>query len=198
MRAMDIQKMQSILMARGIRVLDDDPVFLLVALNEVLLEEMTKKHQQTFNDVDEKVVGKLSAIVTQTVSQIAGKEAEARTATAITKKVMWMVGGGLAGIAMFSLGMSYGAVYTTWTTPAWIERGKLLSVLSSALLKTPIGGVGLIVIALTLTFLQKTLTDIIAEDNNEEIKPIMKFFVYVFAAVFAATGLWISFLVVFK
>lgn len=195
---MDIQKLQSILMARGIRVFDDDPVFILVALNEVLLEEMTKKHQQTFNEVDERVVGKLSAIVTQTVSQIAGKEAEARAATAITKMVMWMVGGGLAGIAMFSLGMSYGAVYTTWTTPAWIERGGLSSVLSSALLKTPIGGIGFIVIALTLVFLQKALANIIAEDNNEEIKPVMKSFVYAFAAAFAATGLWISFLVVFK
>lgn len=185
--------MQSILMARGIRVSDDDPMFILLALNEAVLEEMTKKHQQTFNDVDKKVVEQLSVIVNQTVSQIAGKEAEARAAIATTQKVMWMIGGGLAGLVMFGLGVSYGAIYSTWTNPLWISRTGLLSVLSSALLKAPVGGVGCIAITLTLVFLQKNVTDLLA--GNEADEQVLKILVYLCAAIFAAMGLWLSFLV---
>lgn len=190
---MDIKKMQAILMARGTRISDDDPLFILLALNEVVLEEMTKKHQQTFNDVNKKVVEKLSAIVNQTVSQIAGKEAEARAAIATTKKAIWMIGGGLAGLAMFGLGVSYGATYSTWTNPLWINRTGLLSVLSSALLKAPVGGVGCIAIALTLVFLQINVTDLMVV--NEADEPVLKILVYLFAAAFAAMGLWLNFLV---
>jgi len=52
--AMDIQKMQTLLMEKGIRVANDDPIFTLLALNEVVLEDMTKKHQQALNSADAK------------------------------------------------------------------------------------------------------------------------------------------------
>lgn len=51
---MDIKKLQAILMTRGIRVTDDDPIFTLVALNESVLEDMTKKHQQALNSASAK------------------------------------------------------------------------------------------------------------------------------------------------
>lgn len=193
---MDVKKLQAILMSNGIRVNDDDPVFVLLALNEYVLAEMTKKHQETFKDVDERVVGKLSAIVNQTVSQVAGKEAEAKAATATTQKAMWMIGGGLAGLVMFGLGVSYGALYSTWTNPAWIDRNGLMSVVSSALLKAPTGGVGCIAIALTLFFLQKHLTDLMAENDADEL--VIRIIVYAIAATFAVMGFWLSFLVMFK
>lgn len=41
--------MQSLLMGKGIRISDDDPIFTLLVLNEVVLEDMTKKHQQALN-----------------------------------------------------------------------------------------------------------------------------------------------------
>lgn len=41
--------MQSLLMEKGIRISDDDPIFTLLVLNEVVLEDMTKKHQQALN-----------------------------------------------------------------------------------------------------------------------------------------------------
>ncbi|MDD4977305.1 MAG: hypothetical protein PHI29_01590 [Gallionella sp.] len=43
---MDIKKLQAVLMSRGIRVADDDPVFTLVALNEVALHEIVDAHQR--------------------------------------------------------------------------------------------------------------------------------------------------------
>ncbi|MHB1489788.1 MAG: hypothetical protein ACYCTH_04750 [Cellulomonas sp.] len=49
---MDIQKMQTLLMEKGIRVANDDPIFTLLALNEVVLEDMTKKHQQALNSAE--------------------------------------------------------------------------------------------------------------------------------------------------
>lgn len=49
--AMDIKKLQAILMSKGIRITDDDPVFTLVALNEAVLEDITKKYQQVHSDV---------------------------------------------------------------------------------------------------------------------------------------------------
>jgi hypothetical protein len=42
---MDIKKLQAILTSKGIRVADDDPVFTLVALNEVALHEIVDAHQ---------------------------------------------------------------------------------------------------------------------------------------------------------
>lgn len=51
---MDIKKLQAILMAKGIRVTDDDPIFTLVALNESVLEDMTKKFQQALNSASAK------------------------------------------------------------------------------------------------------------------------------------------------
>lgn len=48
---MDIKKLQATLLARGIRIKDDDPVFVLVALNEIVLEDMTKKYQQALLDI---------------------------------------------------------------------------------------------------------------------------------------------------
>jgi len=44
--------MQSLLMEKGIRVANDDPIFTLLALNEVVLEDMTKKHQQALNSAE--------------------------------------------------------------------------------------------------------------------------------------------------
>lgn len=41
--------MQSLLMEKGIRISDDDPIFTMLVLNEVVLEDMTKKHQQALN-----------------------------------------------------------------------------------------------------------------------------------------------------
>lgn len=46
--------MQSLLMEKGIRITNDDPIFTLLVLNEVVLEDMTKRHQQTLNSVDAK------------------------------------------------------------------------------------------------------------------------------------------------
>lgn len=192
---MDIKKLQTILQAKGIRVADDDPIFALVAFNEIILDEMSHKHQLAFREIDKKVIGELSAIVNQTVSQIAGKEAEAKTLVATTQKMMWVIGGGLAGLVMFGMGVSYGAIYSSWARPAWIDRHGLLSVLSTSLLNAPVGGVGCIVIALTLIFLQQNIIESVAE--NEEDSQVMKILVYLSAAVFAAMGFWLSFLVMF-
>lgn len=48
---MDIKKLQAILMSKGIRISDDDPVFTFVALNEAVLEDMTKKHQLALSNI---------------------------------------------------------------------------------------------------------------------------------------------------
>ena len=196
MSAMDITKLQSILMARGIRVADNDPVFTLVALNEVMLEEMSRKHQLAFRDIDKKVVGELSGIVTQTVNQIARKEAEARVVMADAKKIAWVVGGVLAGLAVFGLGVTYGVIYATWHVPAWIKQGGVFSELTSSLMRAPVGGVGFFVIALTLFLLQRSISDSISENEADEIA--MKIFVNLFAAIFAAMGAWLSFLMMFQ
>lgn len=193
---MDITKLQSILMARGIRVSDNDPVFTLVALNEVMLEEMSRKHQLAFRDIDKKVIGELSGIVNQTVNQIARKEAEARVVMADAKKIGWVVGGVLAGLAVFGLGVTYGVIYATWRVPAWIKHGGIFSELTSSLMRAPVGGVGFFVIALTLFLLQRSISDSISENEADEIA--MKIFVNLFAAIFAAMGAWLSFLVMFK
>lgn len=44
---MNIQRMQSILAGRGIRITPDDPIYALLAFNEVVLSEMTKQHLKT-------------------------------------------------------------------------------------------------------------------------------------------------------
>lgn len=196
MSVMDITKLQSILMARGIRISNDDPIFTLIALNEIVLDDMTNKHIQTFTEVDKRVVENLCAIVNKTVSQIAQSEAEARMVMATTKKAMWIIGGGLAGMGMFGLGVSYGAIYSTWTNPEWINRTGLLSVLTSALLKTPIGGVGLLVLALALIFLEKNITHSVAESDADET--VLKIIIYLSATIFSAAGFWLSFLMMFK
>lgn len=193
---MDIKKLQSILMAKGIRVADNDPVFTLVALNEVMLDDMSKKHQLAFCDIDKKVIGELSAIVNQTVSQIAGKEAEARMVMADAKKMAWVVGGVLAGLVVFGLGVSYGVIYATWHVPVWIKQGGFYSELTSSFMRAPVGGVGFFVIALTLFLLQGSISDSIAE--NEADETAMKIIVYLLAAIFAAMGAWLSFLVMFR
>lgn len=183
-------------MARGIRVSDNDPVFTLVALNEVMLEELSRKHQLAFRDIDKKVIAELSCIVNQTVSQIAGKEAEAKVVMADTKKIAWGVGGVLAGLAVFGLGVTYGVIYATWRVPTWIKQGGISSELTSSLMRAPVGGVGFFVIALTLFLMQKSISDSIAKNEADEIA--MKFFVNLFAAIFAAMGAWLSFLVMFQ
>lgn len=193
---MDITKLQSILMARGIRISNDDPIFTLIALNEVVLDDMTNKHIQTFTEVDKRVVENLCAIVNSAFTKIAEKEAEARVVTVTIKKVMWMIVGALAGMGMFGLGVSYGAIYSTWTNPEWINRTGLLSVLSSALLKTPVGGVGLLVLALTLIFLEKNITLSIAESDADET--VLKIIIYLSATIFSAAGFWLCFLVMFQ
>lgn len=192
---MDAKQMQSILLAKGIRIANDDPIFTLLALNEAVLDEVSRKHQMAFKEIDKKVIGELSAIVNQTVNQIAEIEAEARAEIATTKKVMWVIGGGLAGLALFGMGVSYGAIYSSWTRPVWINGGGLFSVLSASLLKAPVGGIGCIAIALTLVFLQGNITDSFAE--NEADMAATKILVYLSAAVFAAMGFWLSFLVMF-
>lgn len=188
--------MQSILMTRGIRISDDDPVFTLLALNELVLEEMTAKHQQTFDEIDQRVVENLCVIVNQTVTQIAGKEAETRKVIAATKNAMWLVVGGLTGMFMFAMGISYGSLYSTWRSPEWIDRTGVISTYSTALLKAPAGGIGCIVIALALAFLQKGFTELIAE--NQYDKSALKIPIYILATTFAAIGLWLNFLVIFK
>lgn len=144
----------------------------------------------------ESAKAELAQAVATTAQEVAHHIAEKEVAAATTKKAIWMVGGGLTGLAMFGMGVSYGAIYSAWTNPAWIDRSGLLSVLSSALLKTPTGGVGCIVIALTLLFLQKSLNDLIAKNEADETP--MKFLVYFFAAAFAVAGIWLSFLMMFK
>lgn len=196
MSVMDITKLQSILMARGIRISNDDPIFTLIALNEIVLDDMTNKHIQTFAEVDKRVVENLCAIVNSAVAKIAEKEAEARVVTVTIKKVLWMIGGGLAGMGMFGLGVSYGAIYSTWTNPEWINRTGLLSVLTSALLKTPVGGVGLLVLALTLFFLEKNITHSVAESDADETA--LKIIIYLSVTIFSAAGFWLCFLVMFK
>lgn len=51
MTVMDIKKLQGILMSKGIRIADNDPIFTLVALNEALLDDMAQKHQQMLNSM---------------------------------------------------------------------------------------------------------------------------------------------------
>lgn len=46
---MDIQQMQSLLQAKGIRIANDDPIFTLLALNEIALDDLTKRHHQELN-----------------------------------------------------------------------------------------------------------------------------------------------------
>lgn len=133
------------------------------------------------------VISTLSENVGRIAQQVAGN-------AAVAKKTTFVLFGLLAGLAMFGFGVSYGAVYSTWSNPLWINRTGLLSVLSSALLKAPTGGVGCILIALNLFFLQKNLTDLMA--GNEADEPVLKILVYLFAAVFAGMGLWLNFLVI--
>lgn len=194
---LDVKKLRAMLFEKNGMTFDEsDPIFSLVLLNEAVLEQMLTKQKQVTDEGGKKIIKELQTIVTTTVTQIAEKEAEARVVMTTTKKVMWMIGGGLVGMAMFGLGVSYGAVYSTWTNPAWIDRSGLLSVLSSALLKTPIGGVGCIAIALMLVFMQRNITDSFAE--NEADVPAIKILSYLFTAMFAALGLWLNFLMIFK
>lgn len=48
---MDIKKLQAILLSKGIRINDDDPVFTLVALNEAVLEDMIIKYQKVQSSI---------------------------------------------------------------------------------------------------------------------------------------------------
>jgi hypothetical protein len=48
---MDIKKLQAILLSKGIRINDDDPVFTLVALNEAVLEDMTINYQKVQSNI---------------------------------------------------------------------------------------------------------------------------------------------------
>jgi hypothetical protein len=42
----DIKKMQSILLAKGIRIADDDPLLTLLAMNEIALEDIREQYQR--------------------------------------------------------------------------------------------------------------------------------------------------------
>lgn len=47
----NIKKLQSSLLAKGIRIADDDPVFTLLAINEIVIGDELKKQRQAFNHV---------------------------------------------------------------------------------------------------------------------------------------------------
>lgn len=193
---LDVKKMRAMLFEKNGMAFDEsDPIFSLVLLNEAVLEEMLTKQKQVTDEGGKKIIKELQTIVTTTVTQIAEKEAGARVAMATTKKTIWMIGGGLAGLGIFGMGVSYGAIYSTWTNPAWIDRSGLLSVLSAALLKAPVGGIGCLVIALTLIFIQQNIIESVAE--NEADSQVINILVYLSAAVFAVMGFWLSFLVMF-
>lgn len=47
---MEIQQMQSLLLKQGIRIANDDPIFTLLALNEIVLDEMTERHRKKLDN----------------------------------------------------------------------------------------------------------------------------------------------------
>lgn len=169
------------------------------------MNELLPQKKSAFEDYATELIGdigvlnhnvkQLKADLPSMLQQIAAGASEVARIQTATKKTGWVVAGLLAGLAIFGMGVSYGAIYSTWSIPAWIDRNGLLSVLSAALLKAPVGGVGCIVIALALILLQRNIIDSLAE--NEEDTKVTKILVYFFAAVFAATGSWLSFLVMF-
>jgi hypothetical protein len=46
---MDLRKLQLALLSRGIRLKDDDPLFIILELNEMLFDELASKHLQEFD-----------------------------------------------------------------------------------------------------------------------------------------------------
>lgn len=69
---MDIKKLQSILISGGIRIADDDPVFTLVALNEAMLADMTRLHQQSLTvEKVKQFSGNQAAIIVTAICSLA-------------------------------------------------------------------------------------------------------------------------------
>lgn len=86
--------MQLMLMGKGIRVSDDDPLFAMIALNEIVLEDMTKKHWQTLNSASAKPLS----------SQTAGISCQAHHKSAVSGLKI------IAGASfVFACGMLFGS-----------------------------------------------------------------------------------------
>lgn len=100
-------------MSKGIRIADDDPVFILVALNEAVLEDLTKKHQQALNSINVKFSP------TTQVPSFHGSHALA-TATAVTALGVGVAIGSndkymlLIGMVGIFLGAMLGSICTAY------------------------------------------------------------------------------------
>jgi len=56
MRRLNVEKLQGVLRNHGIRIKNDDPVFTLLALNEIALDRMIYSQRQTLPEAQRKAI----------------------------------------------------------------------------------------------------------------------------------------------